>query len=252
MGATEKFGLQLNKTKDIPVAASLIDAHAGALGMLACAPAREISTSGQLGLIAGTSACHMINTEKPIKVPGVWGPYFGVILNNRWTLEGGITAVGSLIDHVINTHASIGELRKRSEETGKSVYQILEEILTREMMPREKVGDISMLTRDLHVRPDFHGNRSPMADPDMKGMISGLTLADNTVESLARLYLATLQSIAYSTKHILDEIKEKGHTVNVTCVCGGLAKSSLFIQIHADVLGIPVIRPSEEEAVLLG
>ena len=39
--------------------------------------------------------------------------------------------------------------------------------------------------------PYFHGNRSPRADPYLKGMISGLKLSDS-VDSLALLYLATI------------------------------------------------------------
>ena len=50
------------------------------------------------------------------------------------------------------------------------------------------------LTRELHVLPYFHGNRSPRADPTLRGGISGLKLSD-TVDSLALLYLATIQAM---------------------------------------------------------
>ena len=55
----------------------------------------------QLGLICGTSSCHMALSRKPIQVPGVWGPYFSAILPNFYTAEGGQSAVGSLLDHVL-------------------------------------------------------------------------------------------------------------------------------------------------------
>lgn len=54
---------------------------------------------------------------------------------------------------------------------------------------------MSMLTKDFHVWPDFHGNRSPLADPTMKGMIIGLTI-DRSEENLALLYLGTLQALS--------------------------------------------------------
>lgn len=57
------------------------------------------------------------------------------------------------------------------------------------------LSDMSMLTKDFHVWPDFHGNRSPLADPTMKGMIIGLTI-DRSEENLALLYLATLQALS--------------------------------------------------------
>lgn len=50
------------------------------------------------------------------------------------------------------------------------------------------------LTRDLHIWPDFHGNRL-LADPTLKGMVCGLTLS-SSVNDLAALYLATIQALA--------------------------------------------------------
>ncbi|XP_066906394.1 FGGY carbohydrate kinase domain-containing protein-like [Halyomorpha halys] len=54
---------------------------------------------------------------------------------------------------------------------------------------------VDVLTKDIHVLPDFHGNRSPLADPTMKGMICGLSLSTDD-EQLAILYLATVQALA--------------------------------------------------------
>ena len=60
-------------------------------------------------------------------------------------------------------------------------------------MRQEKgLSSIHELTRNFHVFPDFHGNRSPLADPEMKGALVGLDL-DKSENSLALLYLATLQ-----------------------------------------------------------
>lgn len=58
-------------------------------------------------------------------------------------------------------------------------------------------ADCSFLTKSLHIWPDFHGNRSPIADPNLFGMISGLTLC-NDEENLALIYLATLQALSVS------------------------------------------------------
>lgn len=63
------------------------------------------------------------------------------------------------------------------------------------------------LTKDIHVWPDYHGNRSPLADPNIKGMISGATM-DASVENLAITYLAFVQALTVgfrSTKYMNDK-----------------------------------------------
>jgi ribulose kinase len=45
----------------------------------------------------------MAVSEKPVFVPGVWGPYFGAMLPSYWLSEGGQSAAGSLVDHVIQS-----------------------------------------------------------------------------------------------------------------------------------------------------
>lgn len=61
---------------------------------------------------------------------------------------------------------------------------------------------VDLLAKDIHILPDFHGNRSPLADPDMKGMVDGLTL-DRTLQGLASLYLSAVQSLAVSVNKFL-------------------------------------------------
>lgn len=69
------------------------------------------------------------------------------------------------------------------------------------MAADEKLDSVHYLTRDLHVWPDLHGNRSPLADAKIKGMICGLTMSSN-VDNLAVTYLAFIQalSVSFSSK----------------------------------------------------
>lgn len=76
--------------------------------------------------------------------------------------------------------------------------------LLAEMARQQKLHDVSLLTKDFHVWPDFHGNRSPLADPTMKGMIVGLTINSNE-DNLALLYLATMQALAVSFFYLFLE-----------------------------------------------
>ena len=139
-------------------------------------------------------------------IPGIWGPYFSAILGNYWLHEGGQSAVGSLIDHLIQSHPAyqkIEEKLKASKET-ENIYSYLEAKCV-EMKHEKNLDSIHNLTKNLHVFPDFHGNRSPLADPEMKGSIIGLDL-DKSEKNLALIYLSTIQALAYETKLIVDHL----------------------------------------------
>jgi ribulose kinase len=107
------------------------------------------------------------------------------------------------------------------------------------------------LTRDLHVFPDFHGDRSPRADPSLRGMISGLSLADD-LDALAILYLATVQAVAHGTRHVIDRMNEAGYRIDTIVATGGGTKNPVFLREHADVTGCRIALPRDGEAVLLG
>ena len=139
-------------------------------------------------------------------------------------MEGGQSSTGGLLDHVITKHSAYPELLTRSQQGDCSVYQVLEETLD-----QLSTGHVAMLTRELHVWPDYHGNRSPLADPGMTGAVVGLTLQSD-VTSLALLYLATVQALCYGTRHIVETLVTAGHVVDTVTVCGGVTKSNLFLQ----------------------
>lgn len=165
-----------------------------------------------------------------------------------WLNEGGQSATGKLLDHVIKTHPAFLELQKLVGESA-DFYSFLAD--RARSLASERGVALHSLTKDFHVMPDFHGNRSPLADPNMKGMICGLTLARG-VDELAILYIATLQSLVFGTRQIVEAMTKHGHEVKVVYVCGGLTKNRLFIQMTADILDRPVVVPVETESVLLG
>lgn len=99
--------------------------------------------------------------------------------------------------------------------------------------------------------PDFHGNRSPLADPHAVGVISGLTL-DSSFDSLARLYYKSALGIALGTRHILDALNDKGYGIDHLHVAGGHTKNPLLMELYADATGCKVVAPAEDDVVLLG
>ena len=245
-GAAADFGLN----PGTPVAVSIIDAHAGGVGMLGARlpDGGEVELEKRLALIGGTSSCHMAVSKEPRFVDGVWGPFFSAMIPGLWLTEGGQSATGALIDHIIFSHARSRELEDDAKQRGITVYEILAEILEKLAAGAEFPA---RLTRELHVQPDFHGNRSPRANPNARGMISGLRLGDR-VEDLALLYLATVQAVAHGTRHILDVMTESGYEIGTVLTTGGGAKNPIFLREHADITGRRIVLPREPEAVLLG
>jgi ribulose kinase len=167
-----------------------------------------------------------------------------------WLTEGGQSATGALLDHTIQSHARSRELSDEAKARGTTTYDLLNARLD-DLGRRENVGFVGELTRELHVLPDHHGNRSPRADPTLRGMVSGLKLSD-TIDSLALLYLATVQAIAHGTRHIIDAMNDKGYSIRTVVACGGDTKNPVFVREHAEATGCPIVIPKEPEAVLLG
>ncbi|MFH0823989.1 MAG: FGGY-family carbohydrate kinase, partial [Pseudomonadota bacterium] len=181
-------------------------------------------------------------------VDGVWGPFYSAMIPGLWLTEGGQSATGALIDHIIFSHFRSRELEQDAKRRGITVYEILAEVLDK---LAEATAFPAELTKELHVLPDFHGNRSPRANPNALGMISGLKLSAG-VEDLALLYLAAVQAVAHGTRHILDAMTASGYEIDIVLTTGGGAKNPIFLREHADITGRKIVLPKEPEAVLLG
>lgn len=246
--AAETLGL----APGTPVGVSIIDAHAGGLGVLGAPLANVAPTietlATRLALIGGTSSCHMAVAREARFVPGVWGPYWSALIPDMWLSEGGQSATGALIDHVIFSHARSAELQAEGRARGLSVYELLNERLD------ALAGTVRFqaeLTRHLHVLPYFHGNRSPRADPTLRGVVAGLTLGE-TLNDLALLYLAAIQAVAHGTRHIIETLNQNGYRIELVLACGGGTRNPVFLREHADITGCRFVLPREPEAVLLG
>ncbi|XP_064624599.1 FGGY carbohydrate kinase domain-containing protein-like [Lineus longissimus] len=251
-GLSQKAAQELGLNPGTCVGAGILDAHAGAIGCLGCnVPDLDIPLTSKLAMTCGTSTCHMILSKEMRFVQGVWGPLYGAVAPGLWLHEAGQSAAGKLIDHVIEMHPAYTDLKERAKSRGAHIHSELNEILEK-LSQKQGLSNRGQLTADLHMWPDFHGNRSPVADSSLKGMLCGLTL-NATKESLALIYLATVQALAYGTRHILDVMKTSGYEdIQAVCACGGLSKNSLYIRMHADIVGLPFILPQESESVLLG
>jgi FGGY-family pentulose kinase len=229
----------LGLTAACRVGAGLIDAFAGALGVLGGFAGDLDGIDRHLALIAGTSSCVMAFSKEPRPFAGGWGPYCGAALPDCWLIEGGQSATGALLDHIIRWH-SVG---------GEPDAAMHRKIAERVMALREAEG-LDLAGR-LHVLPDFHGNRSPLADPHALGVINGLTL-DASFDSLCRLYWRAAVGIALGVRHILETLNANGFVLDTLHVTGGHTKNPLLMELYADATGCTVVEPVLDEAVLLG
>ncbi|MCB9854517.1 MAG: FGGY-family carbohydrate kinase [Phycisphaerales bacterium] len=250
-GLTRNAARELGLEPGCAVGVGIIDAHAGGLGTIVAGGGNGRRIDGalnmRLSLIGGTSSCHMAVSKSPRYVPGVWGPYFASMLPDLWLTEGGQSATGALIDHCINSHARANDAAREARRAGQSIYDFLNERVDR-LAGR---SHSSMLTANYHVLADHHGNRSPRANAMARGMVSGLSLND-TIDDLARVYLATIQAVAYGTRLIIETLNRKGYSIDTLCVCGGGSKNAMFLREHADITGCSLLLPKEPEAVLMG
>lgn len=259
---TENSTISIEASKEIglststKVGISLIDAHAGGIGGIAVAMGvlsylnQTIKQENILVLVSGTSSCHMASSIEAQYVSGIWGPYYNAMLPNLWLNEAGQSVCGKLIDFIIETHPAYIELKSITSALSISIYEYLHGLLI-EQQKSNNFSDVSMLTRDFHLYPDFYGNRSPLSDSSMKGAIFGLTI-DKSIKNLALVYLSCLQALAYQTKHIMSTLGDRFH-FKLIVIIGGLAKNSLYCQLHSDVCDLPVIIPHESDStVLLG
>ncbi|MDW8846826.1 FGGY-family carbohydrate kinase [Erwinia sp. MMLR14_017] len=249
-GLTQRAASEMGLLPGTAVSVSIIDAHAGSLGTLGAAGAsgEHADFDRRIALIGGTSTGHMAISKEPRFIKGVWGPYFSAILPDLWLNEGGQSATGALIDHMIQSHPCYATLRDQGKAQGKTIYEVLNDRLRKMAGEPEK---IAFLTRDIHMLPYFHGNRSPRANPNLTGILTGLKLS-RTPEDMALHYLATVQAIALGARHIIETMNQTGYSIDTIMASGGGTKNPVFVQEHANATGCAMLLPEESEAMLLG
>ncbi|OLP52560.1 ribulokinase [Rhizobium rhizosphaerae] len=221
------------------VAAGMIDAYAGALGVLGRHAGDPAELERRLAMIAGTSSCLVAFSRAPKPLFGFWGPYYAAGFPGSWLIEGGQSVAGALLDHLVRSHAAGG-----TPDAGTHAR-----IIARIQALRAVEGP--QLASRLHILPDFHGNRAPLADPHALGVISGLDL-DSSFDALCRIYWRACVAIALGIRHVLATLTDKGYRVDVLHITGGHVRNPLLMELYGDVTGCPIVVPETHDAVLLG
>ncbi|RJL21809.1 FGGY-family carbohydrate kinase [Paracoccus siganidrum] len=238
--AAEAMGLR----PGIAVAAGLIDAHAGGIGTVAAGG----DATACLGYVFGTSSCTMTTTREPAFVPGVWGPYYSAMVPGMWLNEGGQSAAGAAIDQLVQLHPATSDASALAEAAGKSLPQWLAD---RALELAGSASRAARLAEDLHVVPEFLGNRAPFADPHARAVIMGQGM-ETGPDSLVALYVAGICGLGYGLRQIIETQAAHGAPVETISVSGGAGAHPLTRQLLADATGLPVEITECAEPVLLG
>jgi D-ribulokinase len=249
-GLTEAAARDFGLREGTPVGASLIDAHAGGVGTIGGhrKSGEPADVCRRLAYIMGTSACIMATTSAPCFVPGVWGPYYSGMVPGFWLNEGGQSAAGAAIDHLVKSHPAYGEAVAAARAAGVEIPEFLERRIVSRVA---SLGEAAVLARDIHVLPEFLGNRSPFADPNSRAVVAGMDL-DADIGSMERLFLAGLCGLAYGLADVVEAFRSHGVDSDMMVISGGAGRSPLVRQIMADTTGLTVAVPETQEPVLLG
>lgn len=211
-----------------PVAVPQIDAHAAM-------PALQITGAGELMLIMGTSACHIVNAESAADVHGICGYVPDGVIPGLVTYEAGQAAVGDIFDWFVKNCVP-ALYKEEADSRGISLHTLL----------TEKAETLAVGQTGLVALDWFNGNRSVLDDSQLTGVILGLTLGTKP----EHIYRALLEATAYGTKMILDTMAFPVHSIKVA---GGIAnKNPLLMQIYADVLGREIGVCQSTQAAALG
>jgi len=151
-------------------------------------------------------------------------------------VEGGQVSTGSIVAWFKNQFASdaVAEAKKR----GVDPYEVLTE-----MAEKVPIGSDGLIALDY-----FQGNRSPYTDPLARGMFWGLSLGHTP----GHLFRAIIEGICFGTETIFQSMRGHDFEPRINVVSGGPAKSSLWMQMHADVSNLPIAFTKVSEGPVLG
>jgi FGGY-family pentulose kinase len=233
----------------------VIDAYAGWIGTVGASDSGPVDISEactRLAVVAGTSTCHLALSAAPIFVHGVWGPYRDVTIPNHWMSEGGQSATGELLKHIIETHPAYAEAKKKAEDLkSPDIFSFLNSSI-KSTAKRKGSPSPAFHARHFFFYGDYFGNRSPVADSNMTGSITGLS-SDTSIEALSILYYCCLEFIALQTRQIIERMNLSGHNIQSIYMSGSQCRNEMLIDLMSTACNMPIVIPKyRDHAVVHG
>lgn len=201
-----------------PVTAGTVDAAAEALSVGVVDP-------GDLMVMYGTTMFFLLVTDRPVPDRRMWAT--GYVLPGTYDVAGGMATSGALT-RWFRDEFGAAEMAAQADG-GANAYAALAE--QAEQVPAGADGLVCL--------PYFAGERTPINDPDARGVIAGLTLS----HTRGHLYRALLEGTAFGVRHNLEALREMGAIPNRLVAVGGGASNRLWLQIVSDVTGAQQVVP---------
>jgi xylulokinase len=191
----------------IPVMAGTIDAWMEAVSANA-------QNNGDLMLMYGTTMFLINTVGERVSAPAMWGTIGA--LPGTHNLAGGMATSGGITAWLRNLTGSAhyGDLTKEAAASGLGA-------------------------RGLLMLPYFAGERTPLLDPDARGVIIGLTLSHTRGD----LYRAALEATAFGVRHNIEVMAECGGDIRRIVALGGGSQGGLWTQIVSDVIAREQVIP---------
>ena len=226
----EEIASKTGLPQGIPVAQGGADAMIAVIGLNAL-------KVGQLAYITGSSHLLLGMSDKRFHTKGLFGTYPDAIIDHSYLIEGGQTSTGSVLKwfkmNFINK-----EIEEEADRQNMSIYQYM----------NKQAEELPPGSEGILVLEHWQGNRTPYIDPYSRGVIRGLSLKHTPVH----IYRAIMEGVTYGTEIILRVMKKSNFEVKEIVACGGTTHSKLWLQIYADVTGLPIKTTTTSEAAALG
>ncbi len=196
---------------DLPIGVPVVQGGADAFIAMA---GLGVVRPGEIALVTGSSHLQLAITNAPLNGEGMWGAYADVLRRGSFVVEGGQTSTGSAVNWFRRTFAANASYAELDHEAAQA-----------------PIGCDGLIAQD-----HFQGNRTPYTDATSRGAFTGLSLKHER----GHMFRALLESVGFGTRLVLDTMCERGVAVDNIALCGGVARSALWTQLHADIIGRPI------------
>ncbi len=201
--ASEETGLLVGT----PVTTGTIDAAAEALSV-------GVLNSGDMMMMYGSTIFIILKNSNRVLDPRLW--YAPWLFKGEYASMAGLATSGTITQWFKDQFA-----KELNEDEAIEVLV-------------SEAKDSPIGAKGLLLLPYFSGERTPIHDPNAKGVFFGLNLTHNRGD----MFRAIIEGIAYGTRHVTDTFCELGQPASTLFAVGGGTKNSLWLQATSDITGI--------------